>query len=143
LENLQLGGFAEPQALAYILARVRPRWPGRSIGIRSLAPNGWRGCQFPQSKEGIGLKKIYVGNLSYNLSDQDLMNLFAEYGEVSSATVILDRETGRSRGFGFVEMDNDSAALAAIEALNGRDFEGRTLNVNEARPRQPRGRSRW
>ena len=91
----------------------------------------------------IGLKKIYVGNLSFSLSDQDLMALFAEYGQVTSAAVVLDRNTGRSRGFGFVEMEDDNAAMTAIEALNGKEVEGRTLNVNEARPREPRGRSRW
>jgi cold-inducible RNA-binding protein len=89
------------------------------------------------------LKKIYVGNLSFQMSDQDLMALFTEYGQVNSAAVILDRETGRSRGFGFVEMESDDDARKAIESLNGRDVEGRTLNVNEARPREPRNRSRW
>jgi cold-inducible RNA-binding protein len=89
------------------------------------------------------LKKIYVGNLSFQMSDQDLMALFTEYGQVNSAAVVLDRETGRSRGFGFVEMESDDAAKNAIESLNGRDIEGRTLNVNEARPREPRSRSRW
>ncbi len=89
------------------------------------------------------MKKIYVGNLSFQMSDQDLMALFTEYGQVNSAAVILDRETGRSRGFGFVEMESDDAARNAIESLNGRDIEGRTLNVNEARPREPRNRSRW
>lgn len=89
------------------------------------------------------MKKIYVGNLSFQMSDQDLMALFTEYGQVNSAAVILDRETGRSRGFGFVEMESDDDARKAIESLNGRDIEGRTLNVNEARPREPRNRSRW
>jgi RNA recognition motif-containing protein len=89
------------------------------------------------------LKKIYVGNLSFQLSDQDLEELFAEHGQVNSAVIIMDRNTGRSRGFGFVEMEDDNAAMAAIEALNGKDVQGRQLNVNEARPREPRGRSRW
>ena len=89
------------------------------------------------------MKKIYVGNLSFQMSDQDLMALFTEYGQVNSAAVILDRETGRSRGFGFVEMESDDDARKAIESLNGRDIEGRPLNVNEARPREPRNRSRW
>jgi RNA recognition motif-containing protein len=95
------------------------------------------------TKGVVGLKKIYVGNLAFSMSDQDLMALFTEYGVVNSATIVLDRNTGRSRGFGFVEMEDDNAAVAAIEALNGREIEGRTLNVNEARPREPRGRSRW
>lgn len=90
------------------------------------------------------LKKIYVGNLSFSISDQDLMSIFAEHGEVSSASVITDRETGRSRGFGFVEMENDDDATKAISALNGKEVEGRALNVNEARPREPRNnRPRW
>jgi RNA recognition motif-containing protein len=89
------------------------------------------------------LKKIYVGNLSFQTSDQELEALFAQHGQVVSATVITDRESGRSRGFGFVEMEDDSAATAAITALNGQEVDGRVLNVDEARPRQPRGESRW
>jgi len=85
------------------------------------------------------LKKIYVGNLSYDWSDDDLKALFTPHGEVNSATVIMDRETGRSRGFGFVEMEDDDQAVAAIEALNGQEAGGRALNVNEARPREQRG----
>jgi cold-inducible RNA-binding protein len=91
----------------------------------------------------VGLKKIYVGNLNFNVSDQDLKELFTAYGEVNSASVIMDRDTGRSRGFGFVEMESDNDAMSAIQALNGKEVEGRTLNVNEARPREPRSRSRW
>ena len=90
------------------------------------------------------MKKIYVGNLSFSLSDQDLMTIFAEHGEVASAAVVMDRETGRSRGFGFVEMENDEEANKAIQALNGKEVDGRSLNVNEARPREPRNnRPRW
>lgn len=89
------------------------------------------------------MKKIYVGNLSFQLSDQELEALFAEHGQVNSAVIIMDRNTGRSRGFGFVEMEDDAAAMAAIQALNGKEIQGRALNVNEARPREPRGRSRW
>lgn len=90
------------------------------------------------------MKKIYVGNLSFNSNDDDLANTFAEFGEVVSAKVILDRETGRSRGFGFVEMSDDNAAMTAIQAVNGKEIDGRQLNVNEARPREPRsGGSRW
>jgi RNA recognition motif-containing protein len=83
---------------------------------------------------------IYVGNLSYDATDDELQELFAEFGEVSSASVIQDRESGRSRGFGFVEMPNDAEAQAAINALNGRDVQGRSLRVNEARPREERPR---
>ncbi|MDD5548365.1 MAG: RNA-binding protein, partial [Sulfurovaceae bacterium] len=70
--------------------------------------------------------QIYVGNLSYGTTDESLKNLFEQYGEVSSAKIITDRETGRAKGFGFVTMDDDAAALEAIEALNGKDFDGRT-----------------
>mgnify|MGYP000868951778 CR=1 FL=1 len=82
---------------------------------------------------------IYVGNLPYRTSDEDLNTLFAPFGEVESARVIIDRETGRSRGFGFVEMADDEQALAAIEGLNGSDFQGRPLTVNQARPRAAGG----
>ena len=81
---------------------------------------------------------IYCGNLSYNSADEDLNTLFAEYGEVGSAKVIRDRETDRSRGFGFVEMESDDEAQNAIDALNGQEFMGRKLVVNESRPRTPR-----
>jgi RNA recognition motif-containing protein len=91
----------------------------------------------------IVVKKIYVGNLSFQMSDHDLEALFAEYGPVTSASIVMDRNTGRSRGFGFVEFEDDSAAMNAIQGLNGREVQGRSLNVNEARPRQPRGGSRW
>lgn len=84
-------------------------------------------------------KNIYVGNLSWECNDQDLRNLFADFGEVSSARVIEDRETGRSRGFGFVEMEAAGAAQA-IESLNGSEFQGRNLKVNEAQPRESRPR---
>ena len=89
------------------------------------------------------MKKIYVGNVSFNMSDGDLNSLFAEHGAVNSATIVTDRDTSRSRGFGFVEMENDDEAMQAIEAINSREIDGRTLNVNEARPREPRGGSRW
>jgi RNA recognition motif-containing protein len=84
-------------------------------------------------------KKLYVGNLSYGTGDSDLEQLFSEHGEVRSAQVIADRETGRSKGFGFVEMGTDEEAQAAISALNGREVGGRTLTVNEARPREEGG----
>ena len=82
---------------------------------------------------------IYVGNLSFSTQEDALRAEFEAYGQVTSAKVITDRETGRSRGFGFVEMDDDEAARAAIEALNGKDLDGRTLTVNEARPRESGG----
>jgi RNA recognition motif-containing protein len=82
---------------------------------------------------------IYVGNLSWSTTDADLRSLFAQYGEVSSAHVIEDRATGRSRGFGFVEMDAEGARKA-IDAINGTEFQGRTLKVNESQPRESRPR---
>jgi RNA recognition motif-containing protein len=88
---------------------------------------------------------IYVSNLTYNATDDDLRQLFASYGEVDTIRIITDRDTGQSRGFGFVEMP-DSAAKAAIQGLQGKELGGRTLTVNEARPREPRresSRSRW
>lgn len=84
-------------------------------------------------------KKLYVGNLSYDVSSSDLEQLFAQHGTVQSAQIINDRETGRSKGFGFVEMANDNEAQAAIAALNGQQHGGRALTVNEARPREERG----
>jgi RNA recognition motif-containing protein len=86
--------------------------------------------------------KLYVGNLSFDVRDADLEQMFAAYGAVRSAQVIMDRDTGRSKGFGFVEMGAESEAMAAISALNGRDFQGRALTVNEAKPREDRGGSR-
>jgi cold-inducible RNA-binding protein len=84
--------------------------------------------------------KLYVGNLPYSTTSDDLRNQFAEFGDVESADVISDRETGRSKGFGFVELATPEAAKAAIDALNGKDFGGRNLVVNEARPREERPR---
>lgn len=81
---------------------------------------------------------IYVGNLSYNMTDDELREIFAQHGAVSSCKIIIDRETNRSKGFGFVEMDNSSEAESAIQALNGSDVGGRSLRVNEARPRTDR-----
>lgn len=81
---------------------------------------------------------IYVSNLNYSSSSDSLQELFAGFGEVTSASIITDRETGRSRGFGFVEMPNDAEGQKAIDELNGTDFEGKTLNVNVARPKTER-----
>lgn len=85
--------------------------------------------------------KLYVGNLSYNTTGSDLEQLCAAHGTVQSAEVIQDRETGRSKGFGFVQMGNDEEAQGAITALNGRDLDGRNLTVNEAKPREDRPRT--
>ncbi len=84
-------------------------------------------------------KKLYVGNLSYTVSSSDLNRLFSAYGTVESAQVIEDRESGRSKGFGFVEMSTDEEAQAAIQGLHGQDHGGRPLTVNEAKPREERG----
>jgi RNA recognition motif-containing protein len=84
-------------------------------------------------------KRLYVGNLAYTVTDGELEQMFAEHGAVQSAQVVMDRDTGRSKGFGFVEMNSDSEAQAAIAALNGAQRGGRTLTVNEARPRAEGG----
>ena len=84
-------------------------------------------------------KNLYVGNLSYAVTDAELNQLFSQFGKVDSARVITDRDTGRSKGFGFVEMGDDAEAEAAINAMNGKEDHGRTLTVNEAKPREPRG----
>ena len=83
---------------------------------------------------------IYVGNLSYQMSEDELRDAFGAFGEVSSVKILMDRETGRSRGFGFVEMPNQSEAEAAITQLNGKDVGGRALRINEARPREQQRR---
>jgi RNA recognition motif-containing protein len=91
---------------------------------------------------------LYVGNLPYEVNEEELRELFSAHGEVVSAKVITDRETGRPRGFGFVEMSQEEEAQKAIQSLDGQDFRGRNLKVNVARPREPRGgggggRGRW
>ena len=83
-------------------------------------------------------KKLYVGNMSYETSQADLEEMFGAFGTVESAQVIMDRDTGRSKGFAFVEMSSDDEARAAISALDGKDSGGRALKVNEAKPREPR-----
>ena len=83
-------------------------------------------------------KKLYVGNLGYDVKDADLSQLFSQYGTVERAVVIMDKMTARSKGFGFVEMSSEQEAQAAIAALNGKDYSGRALTVNEAKPREER-----
>jgi RNA recognition motif-containing protein len=85
------------------------------------------------------VKKLYVGNFSFATTEDDLRDLFAPFGAVDSVSVVTDRDTGRSRGFGFVEMANDNEAAAAIEGLSGKEVGGRALTVNEARPKTERG----
>ena len=82
--------------------------------------------------------KIYVGNMSYEVQEDDLRQAFSEFGQVDSVTIIIDKYSGRSKGFGFVEMSSKEAGQAAIEGLNGKDLKGRALNVNEARPQEKR-----
>jgi RNA recognition motif-containing protein len=89
---------------------------------------------------------IFVGNLTYSATDADLRQLFEQYGAVDKINIITDRDTGRSKGFGFVEMPESQAAKAAMQGLNGKELDGRALTVNEAKPREPRretSRSRW
>ncbi|HIB65575.1 MAG TPA: RNA-binding protein [Phycisphaerales bacterium] len=86
---------------------------------------------------------LYVGNLSYDLTEKDLSNAFGDYGIVTSARIITDRETGKNRGFAFVEMEEKSAGLNAIEGLNQKELFGRRLIVNEAKPKASRERARW
>jgi len=93
---------------------------------------------FGKERRESFLMNIYVGNLSYSLSESELQDAFAEFGEVSSVKILSDRETGRSRGFGFVEMPNQAEGEAAVAQLNGKDVGGRALRVNEARPREER-----
>jgi RNA recognition motif-containing protein len=87
-------------------------------------------------------KKLYVGNLAYSVTDSDLEQMFAAHGSVQSAQVIMDRDTGRSKGFGFVEMGSDQEAQTAIQAMNGKEMDGRSLTVNEARPKESGGGGR-
>jgi RNA recognition motif-containing protein len=96
----------------------------------------------PKKKKGRRKMNIYVGNAPYTLTERELEETFGEFGEVSSTRVITDRETGRSKGFGFVEMPNQAEAEEAIQQLNGKELGGRNIKVNEARPREERPRRR-
>ena len=121
------------------------REPGRHEAERTVSAAGRPGGKIltevveSLSQARAMSKRLYVGNLKYTVSSAQLQELFEQYGAVSSASVLSDRETGRSRGFGFVEMSDDDEALSAIESLDGQDFDGRRLTVNEARPRTPGG----
>ena len=90
------------------------------------------------SESGSSRVNIYVGNISYNTSEDDLRDAFGQHGEVTAVRIITDRDTGRSKGFGFVEMAEDDEAREAMKAMDGNDFMGRDIKVNEARPREPR-----
>jgi cold-inducible RNA-binding protein len=100
-------------------------------------PNQFACFDFIERKEMS--VKLYVGNLAFNTTEQDLEEQFSQYGQVSSASIMTDRDNGRSRGFAFVELDSKESAQAAIQALNGKELDGRALTVNEARPREDRG----
>ena len=89
------------------------------------------------------MKKLYVGNLSYSVTKNDLEKIFSEYGSVSEAILIEDRNTGRSKGFGFIEMENPSEADNAVKELDGKSIQGRNIKVNEAQPRAPRSKNRY
>jgi RNA recognition motif-containing protein len=105
------------------------------------SPLGAVARRFPFSEAHMG-KKLYVGNLTYGVTDSTLLQMFEPHGTVQSAQVIMDRDTGRSKGFGFVEMGSDQEAQAAIAALNGKEVDGRSLTVNEAKPRTEGGGGR-
>ncbi len=94
---------------------------------------------FPSFMEVFVATNLFVGNLSFQMTNADLEELFSQAGSVTSANIIMDRDTGRSRGFGFVEMGSEDEAQAAIEQFNGYEAQGRALTVNEAKPREPRG----
>jgi RNA recognition motif. (a.k.a. RRM, RBD, or RNP domain) len=112
--------------------------PLESCSFRKIL-RSWQG---ERTRKGFVMaKNIYVGNLVWDATAEDLIALFQQHGQVKHTQVITDRETGRSRGFGFVEMENDGEAQTAIEALNGTPFQGRPLTVNEAKPREVRGGS--
>jgi RNA recognition motif-containing protein len=115
--------------------------PGLNCQPLSADLESKKRVRMPQPEENLMGKKLYVGNLSYDVDSSALEQLFAPHGTVQSAQIINDRDTGRSKGFGFVEMNSDAEAQAAIGALNGQDNGGRALTVNEAKPREERPRS--
>ena len=122
---------------------VPPCLAGTELAIRLAAfvfrQGGNNRALAPLYRRLVLVKKLYVGNLGYGVSSSDLEKLFSTFGTVNSAQVIEDRESGRSKGFGFVEMGSDQEAQAAIQGLNGQDKDGRPLTVNEAKPREDRG----
>lgn len=111
---------------------------GSPRALDFLDPQGSPWIDLPSIRSSILSKKLYVGNLTYNVNDSDLSELFSHFGTVQSAQVIVDRETNRSKGFGFVEMDTEAEAQAAIQGLNEHEYDGRRLTVNEAKPREAR-----
>jgi uncharacterized membrane protein YgcG len=140
LSSRILLGFIEPR-IVIDLNRLAHRM-GRPARPLSFDPESRLRVTVSVSRPWGGLtvgKKLYVGNLTFSVTNADLEELFAPFGEVRSAQVVEDRQTGRSRGFGFVEMASDADALAAIDALHDQEHNGRRLTVNEAKPREDRG----
>jgi cold-inducible RNA-binding protein len=133
VEPLGLTDPVDASPLSYL-----PKWASTEAPfIETLKAS--RGSSAFSFRSSIVGKKLYVGNLTYNVNESDLEALFAPFGSVQSAQVIVDRDTNRSKGFGFVEMGSDAEAQAAIQGLNGHDHDGRNLTVNEAKPREERG----
>jgi RNA recognition motif-containing protein len=122
-----------------ILGHFLSHLPGRLVGPFQFDPESTERVVTPSHRRSLVGKKLYVGNLAYNVSSSELEQLFSQFGTVQSAQVIQDRDTGRSKGFGFVEMGNDQEAQAAIRGLHEQQHNGRPLTVNEARPREDRG----
>lgn len=122
-----------------ITGLFRPTTGGVLDRRRFLRPSSSRRFHTVKGRTEAIEMKLYVGNLSFSTTEQRLREIFEEHGEVTSASLVMDRETGRPRGFGFVEMKSDDQAKAAITALNGTEIDGRELTVNEARPREDRG----
>lgn len=119
------------------MSLVREPFPRQMALRRFLLPEFKQRFNFSRARQKT--MKIYVGNLSFNTTEAQLRDLFAAHGTVTSAAVVTDRETGRARGFGFVEMSDDGQARAAMTALNGKNVDGRDLTVNEAKPRESSG----
>ena len=133
--------FRSPKWAAVVIrsfSRSLPAFLGQNGGPFPIDLESKTKGPMPREKEQDMGKKLYVGNLSYDVDSSSLQQMFAAYGTVESAEVIADRDTGRSKGFGFVEMASDDEAQAAIAAMNGQENGGRTLTVNEARPKENR-----
>ena len=141
-------GWPEPEWLGAIYATIRIHYNSSVCLVSSAALRTGRFCSLAREessgarfvrKEIVLGKKLHVGNLGFNVGSSDLEKLFGKFGTVTSAQVIEDRETGRSKGFAFVEMSSDQEAQAAIQGLNEQEHDGRPLKVNEARPKEDRG----
>ena len=143
LSPLILGGYQTHSVTLRTVFAVSPTYSS-GLAVLHTVRMTWR--SFPLVSRRDHSVNIFVGNLAYSATEHDLRQLFESYGAVDKVNVITDRDTGRSKGFGFVEMPDSAAAKAAIQGLQGTELGGRTLTVNEARPREPRrepSRSRW